>query len=70
MDARLRGTENEKIAEDASGSGGMEQFRKKAVLCYAVLWISEPLVVNLRCNALMGNFPVGLLAVCETPTQS
>lgn len=39
-------------------------------LCYGVLWISEPLVVNLRCNALMGNFPVGLLAVCETPTQS
>lgn len=35
-----------------------------------VLWISEPLVVNLHCNGLMGNFPVGLLAVCETPTQS
>lgn len=42
--------------------------------CVALrLWISEPSVVNLHCTlhrGLMGNFPAGLLAVCETPTQS
>lgn len=62
MEERLRGMESESIAEDAFGDRGTSTCGGKRQSC-VVLWISEPLVVNLHCNGLMGNFPVGLLAV-------
>lgn len=57
----------ERMTENREGGC---QWRANAVLW---LWISQPLVVNLHCalhHGLMGRFPAGLLAVCETPTQS